>query len=176
MASSKYLHCSINLSCIIYWAVLGKSWSCSRCVLGRTQQFLGCVQVSTMLHCLCLLQSWLSILAEPTEKLTAQPPTAWGNTCHAQFGKQRQADCTCKGWVAGGSESLVCSPAVCAICGLQAREPLERLKVKEKREKIDSECSGQSCRQRQNCLSIFFLFCFFLQCDPLPVLSLKFIL
>lgn len=51
---------------------------------------------------LCLLQLCLSILTQPTEKLTAQPPAAWGNTCHAHFGKLGQGDCSSKGWGEGG--------------------------------------------------------------------------
>lgn len=166
MASSKYLHRSINLSCII--------WVTTELCLERAEvapgvcwagpsKFLGCVQVSTMLHCLCLLQSWLSILAEPTEKLTAQPPTAWGNTCHAQFGKQRQADSTCKGWVAGGSEGLVCSPAVCAICGLQAREPLAKAESQretgENRQRVFRSKLQAGAEPSIYIFSFFFFFC-----------------
>lgn len=108
MASSKYLHCSICLSCIIWvttelcleraeaspgvcWARPSNSWAVYR--------FPQCCS-----HCLCLLQPCLSILTEPTEKLTAQSPTAWGNTCHAHFGKQRQGSCTRKAWMVGGRE------------------------------------------------------------------------
>lgn len=105
-------------------------------------------------HCLCLLQPCVSILAEPTEKLTAQLPMEWGNTCHTHFGKQRQGNCTCKSWMVGGRE---CSPATCVqYAAFKHMSPWQRLEVYEKEEKNRQGVLSSKLQVGQNCLFFFF--------------------
>lgn len=177
MASSKYLHRSINLSCIIWvttelcleraevapgvcWAGPSNSWAVYRfpqCYTASVSCNPGCP------FWLSLQRSWLHNL-QRHEEIPAM---------HNLGNKGRQTVLAKVGWQEGARAWCAHQPCV-QYAASKHVSPWQRLKVKEKQEKIDSECSGQSCRQRQNCLSIFFLF-FAMWSSPCAVLKVHFV-